>query len=231
MRHIARHDRSFLKPMHQFAHGSSSVISPVASPSKGFSHSFLATKFPRNRAAFVASPCRSPLKRTPRRILGNISPIKKPVGRTEPVENIRPEQEDDSVTEPESEPEVFKSGQDDGSETEPESDVVPVRAPAEIGKCKPQDIDQWPRATSPRASILHSSTSTKRSPYGRRRTPPLSYTSSLDDLMREGAGMSVPARRCFMLPSSGTQTAARDFLDMFQGDGSYPDDFPESLRC
>jgi hypothetical protein len=220
--------RSSRKRLHQFSLGSSPATSPVGSLSTGFSRSFLATKSPRNRASFVVSPSRSPLKLTPRRVGGKISPIKKPVGRTESAENARPEQEDDSVTEPESEPEAHKPAQDDGSETEPESEMPPpVRLPIGIGK----GVTQWPRATSPRASMLHSSASTKRSPYRKRRTP-ASYTSSLDDLMQDGAGMSVPSSRgSFMLPSSAAPAVARDFLDMFQGDGSYPDDFPESLRC
>ncbi|OAX39152.1 hypothetical protein K503DRAFT_799867 [Rhizopogon vinicolor AM-OR11-026] len=222
--HVTHHNLSSRKRLHQFTLVPSPATSSVGSPSKGFSHSFLATKSSRNRASFVASPSRSPLKRTPRGVKGKISPIKKPMS----VENVRPEQEDDSVTEPESEPEVLKPGQDDGSETEPESDVASVRPPAEIGKC----VAQWPPATSPRASILHSSTSIKRSPYRKRQTPASSYTSSLDDLMREGAGMSVPASHgSFMLPSSAIPAVARDFFNMFQGDGSYPDDFPESLRC
>jgi len=230
--HVDHYNRSSRKRLHQFTLGPSPATSPISSPLKGFSHPFLATKSPRSRASSIASPSRSPLKRTPRRIGGDISPMK-PMGRTKSVENVRPEQEDDSVTEPESDAEVLKPVQDDGSETEPESDVpVPVRLSTEVGKCRSQGVAQWPPATSPRASVLHSRASAQHSPYRKRQMLASSCTSSLDDLMREGAGMSVPSsRRGFMFPSSATPTVARDFLDMFQGDGSYPDDFPESLRC
>jgi hypothetical protein len=172
------------------------------------------------------------LRRTPRRILGKISPLKKPMERPTPVKNVRPVEEDDSVTEPESEPEVLKPAQDDDSETEPESDVPIVRPQTEIANRKLEDVDQRPQATTPRASTPHSNRSTVLSPYRKQQTPDLSYTSSLDDLMRQGAGMSVPvSRRPFLLPSRTPPQAVRDFLEMFQDDGSYPDDFPESLRC
>ncbi|KAG0702338.1 hypothetical protein DFH29DRAFT_921932 [Suillus ampliporus] len=248
--HGAHYNRSERKRLHQFTLGSSPATSPVASPSKGFPRSFLATKSPINRASSVASPSRSPLKYTPRRVVDKTSPMKKFVERTKSVENVYPE--DDSVTEPESEPEAVKpqacqdddsetepeseavksqARQDDDSETEPESEIPIVRSAAEIANRKLQDVTQLPRATSPRAYIPHASTSTRRSPYRKRQTPDSSYTSSLDDLMQEGAGMSVPAsRRCFLLPTRTPPPAVRDFLEMFQDDGSYPDDFPESLR-
>lgn len=228
---VHHYNRSSRRRLHQFTLEPSPATSPISSP-EGFLHPFLATKSPRSRASSIASPSRSPLKHTPRRIAGNISPMK-PMGHTESVKNVRPEQEDDSVTEPESDAEVLKPVQDDGSETEPESEVpVPVRLPTEVGKWRSQGMAQWPPATSPRASLLHSRASAKRSPYRKRQMIASSCTSSLDDLMREGAGMSVPSsRRGFMLLSSATPAVARDFLDMFQGDGSYPDDFPESLRC
>ena len=225
--HVAHRNGSPCRRLHQFSLGSSPLTSPVDSRS----NSFLITKSPRNKPSFIVSPPHSPLKHNPHLLEGKVSPITKSVGCTESRENVHPVQEDDSVTEPESEPEVLKPGPDDGSETEPESEIEPVRLPTEIGKSGLQDMVQWPRAASPRASILHGSTPIRRSPYRKRQTPAVSYTSSLEDLMREGAGMSVPSRRFFLLPSSATPTAARDFLDMFQGDASYPDDFPESLRC
>ncbi|KAG1753744.1 uncharacterized protein EDB91DRAFT_1343126 [Suillus paluster] len=230
--HVAHFNRSERKRPHQFTLGSSPATSPVCSPSKGFSRSFLATKSPINRASFVASPSRSPLKPTSRRSVDKTSPLKKPVERTESMVNVLPAQEDDSVTEPESEPEVVKpqAVQDDDSETEPESEV-PVRLPAEIANRKPQDVAKLPRATLPKASIPHASTSSQHSPYRKRQTPDSSYASSVVDLMQEGAGMSVPvSRRCFLLPSRTPPPVVRDFLEMFQDDSSYPDDFPESLR-
>lgn len=230
--HVA-HNRSERRPLHQFTLGSSPATSPVVSPSKGFSRSFLVAKSPRNRSSFVASPSRSPLRRTPRRILGKISPLKKPMECPAPVKNVRPV-EDDSVTEPESEPEVLKPVQDDDSETEPESEseIPIVKPPTEITNRQLEDVAQRPQATAPRASIPHSNPSTILSPYRKRQTMDLSYTSSLDDLMQQGAGMSVPvSRRPFLLPSRTPPQAVRDFLEMFQDDGSYPTDFPESLRC
>jgi hypothetical protein len=173
------------------------------------------------------------LRRTPRRILGKISPLKKPMECPAPVKNVRPV-EDDSVTEPESEPEVLKPVQDDDSETEPESEseIPIVKPPTEITNRQLEDVAQRPQATAPRASIPHSNPSTILSPYRKRQTMDLSYTSSLDDLMQQGAGMSVPvSRRPFLLPSRTPPQAVRDFLEMFQDDGSYPTDFPESLRC
>ncbi|KAG2152863.1 hypothetical protein DEU56DRAFT_519548 [Suillus clintonianus] len=227
--HAAHFNRSERKRPHQFSLGSSPATSPVVSPPRRFSGSFLAYRSPRNRSSFVASPSRRPLKGTPSRVLDKISPLKKPIERTESMDNVRPAQEDDSVTEPESEPEVLKPGPDDDSETEPESEIPIVALPAEIANCKPQDVTQRPQTT--RASIPNQSA--KLSPYRKRQTPDPSYTSSLDDLMQQGAGMSVPApRRCFLLPSRTPPPAVREFLEMFQeGDGSYPDDFPESLRC
>jgi hypothetical protein len=143
--------------------------------------------------------------------------------------NVRPVEEDDSVTEPESEPEVLKPAQNDDSETEPESEIPFVKPPTEIVNRKLEDAVQRPQATPPRTSIP---CSTIISPYRKRHTPDLSYTSSLDDLMQQGAGMSVPTpRRPFLLPSRTPPPAVREFLAMFQDDGSYPDDFPESLRC
>ncbi|KAG1756016.1 hypothetical protein EDB19DRAFT_1664172 [Suillus lakei] len=226
---VARSER---KRLHQFTLGSSPATSPVVSPVKGFSRSFLATKSPRNRSPFVVSPSHSPLKGTPRPVLVKISPLKKPIEHTGPVANVCPAVEDDSVTEPESEPEVHKPAQDDDSETEPESETPIVRPPAEIANRKPQDVAQGPQASAPKATIPRANPSTKLSPYRKRQTPDPSYTSSLDDLMQQGAGMSVPVlRRPFLLPSRTPPPAVRDFLEMFQDDGSYPDDFPESLRC
>lgn len=230
--HAARNNRSERKPLHQYTLGSSPSTSPIVSPSQGFPRSFLATKSPRNRPSFVVSPSRSPLKHTPRRILDKISPLKKPMECPGPVMNVRPVEEDDSVTEPESEPEVLKPAQDDDSETEPESEIPFVKPPTEIVNRKPEDAVQRPQATPPRTSIPRSNPSTIVSPYRKRHTPELSYTSSLDDLMQQGAGMSVPTpRRPFLLPSRTPPPAVREFLAMFQDDGSYPDDFPESLRC
>ncbi|KAG2755761.1 hypothetical protein P692DRAFT_20861164 [Suillus brevipes Sb2] len=229
--HVAN-NRSERKPLHQFTLGSSPATSPVVSPSKQFSLSFLVTKSPRNRSSFVASPSCSPLRRTPHRILDKISPLKKPVECPAPVKNVCPVEEDDSVTEPESEPEVLKPAQDDDSETEPESEIPIVRPPTEIANRKPEDVAQRPQAIVHKAPIPHSNSSTILSPYRKRQTPDLSYASSLDDLMQQGAGMSVPvSRRPFLLPSRTPPQAVRDFLEMFQDDGSYPDDFPESLRC
>ncbi|KAG2339831.1 hypothetical protein BDR05DRAFT_967440 [Suillus weaverae] len=230
--HVAHYNRSERKLLHQFTLGSSPATSPVVSPSQGFPRPFLATKSPRNRSSFVASPSRSPLKRTPRRILDKISPLKKPMECPGPMKNIHPVEEDDSVTEPESEPEVLKPAPDDDSETEPESEIPIVRPQTNIASRKPEDVVQLPQSTAPRTSIPHSNPSTKLSPYRKRHTPDLSYTSSLDDLMQQGAGMSVPvSRRPFLLPSRTPPPAVREFLEMFQDDGSYPDDFPESLRC
>ncbi|KAG1857169.1 hypothetical protein C8R48DRAFT_278560 [Suillus tomentosus] len=107
--HVAHNNRSERNPLHHFTLGSSPATSPVVSPSRRFSHSFLATKSPRNRFSFIASPSRSPLKGTPRRILDKITPLNKPVERPGPVENVRPVEEDDSVTEPESEPERYSN--------------------------------------------------------------------------------------------------------------------------
>ncbi|KAG2043156.1 hypothetical protein BDR03DRAFT_943004 [Suillus americanus] len=229
--HVAYNNYSKRKPLHQFTLGSSPATSPVASPSQGFPCSFLATKSPRNRSSFVASPSRSPLKRTPCRILDKISPLKEPMKFPELVKNVHPVEEDDSVTEPESEPEVLKPAQDDDSETEPESEI-PIVRPPEITNRKPEDVAQRPQATTPRTSIPHSNPSTKLSPYRKRHALDSAYTSSLDDLMQQGAGMSVPvSRRPFLLPSRTPPPAVREFLEMFQDDGSYPDDFPESLRC
>ncbi|KAG1773912.1 hypothetical protein EDD22DRAFT_857100 [Suillus occidentalis] len=228
--HVAN-NRNKCKSLHQFTLGSSPVTSPVVSPSKRFSLSFLAIKSPRNRSSFVASPSCSPLRRTPHRILDKISPIKNPVECSAPLKNACPV-EDDSVTEPESEPEVLKRAQDDDSETEPESEIPIVRPPTEIANRKPEDVAQRPQAIAPNAPIPHSNSSTIFSPHRERQTPDLTYTSSLDDLMQQGAGMSVPvSRRPFLLPSRTPPQAVRDFLEMFQDDGSYPDDFPESLRC
>ncbi|KAG1892781.1 hypothetical protein F4604DRAFT_1701559 [Suillus subluteus] len=229
--HVAYNNRSERKLLHQFTLGSSPATSPVVSPSQIFSRSFLATKSPRNRSSFAVSPSCSPLKRTPHRILDKISPLKEPMECPGPVKNVHPV-EDDSVTEPESEPEVLKPAQDDDSETEPESEIPIVRPPAEFANCTPEDVAQRPRATTPRTSIPHSNPSTILSPHRKRHAPDSSYTSSLDDLMQQGAGMSIPvSRRPFLLPSRTPPPAVRDFLAMFQDDGSYPDDFPESLRC
>ncbi|KAG2119044.1 uncharacterized protein F5147DRAFT_195800 [Suillus discolor] len=248
--HIAHNNRSERNPLHQFTLGSSPATSPIVSPSRRFSCSFLATKSPRNRLSFIASPSRSPLKGTPRPILDKITPLNKPVERPGPVENVRPVEEDDSVTEPESEPEVLKPAQDDDSETEPESEIEVlkpaqdddsetepesepiVRPPTEIANHQSEDVAQQPRATASRTSVPHSNPSTILSPYRKRLTFDSSCTSSLNDLMQQGAGMSVPvSRRPFLLPSRTPPPAVRDFLEMFQDDGSYPDDFPESLRC
>lgn len=242
--HVAHNNRSERNPLHHFTLGSSPATSPVVSPSRRFSHSFLATKSPRNRFSFIASPSRSPLKGTPRRILDKITPLNKPVERPGPVEEddsvtepesepevLKPAQDDDSETEPESEIEVLKPAQDDDSETEPESEPI-VRPSTEIANHKSEDVAQRPRAIASRTFIPHSNLSTILSPYRKRRTFDSSCTSSLDDLMQQGAGMSVPvSRRPFLLPSKTPPPAVRDFLEMFQDDGSYPDDFPESLRC
>lgn len=226
-----RNNRSERKPLHQFTLGSSPATSPVVPSSKGFPRSFSATESPRNRSSFVASPSPSRSKGTPRRILDKVSPLKEPMECRGPVKIVCPV-EDDSVTEPESEPEALKPAQDDDSETEPESEIPIVRPPTEIANRKPEDVAQWPQATTSRTSIPHSNPSAKLSPYRKRHTPDLSYTSSLDDLMQQGAGMSVPmSRRPFLLPSRTPPPAVRDFLEMFQDDGSYPDNFPESLRC
>ena len=56
--------------------------------------------------------------------------------------------------------------------------------------------------------------------------------------MQDGAGMSIPGtytpsgfdRRSLGRRSASFPSVVRDFMDMFTGDGSYPDDFPESLR-
>ncbi|KAG2370110.1 hypothetical protein BDR07DRAFT_1456467 [Suillus spraguei] len=226
-----RNNRSERKPLHQFTLGSSPATSPVVPSSKGFPRSFSATESPRNRSSFVASPSPSRSKGTPRRILDKVSPLKEPMECRGPVKIVCPV-EDDSVTEPESEPEALKPAQDDDSETEPESEIPIVRPPTEIANRKPEDVAQWPQATTSRTSIPHSNPSAKFSPYRKRHTPDLSYTSSLEDLMQQGAGMSVPmSRRPFLLPSRTPPPAVRDFLEMFQDDGSYPDNFPESLRC
>ncbi|KAG2077719.1 hypothetical protein BDR04DRAFT_1088833 [Suillus decipiens] len=225
-----RNNRSERKPLHQFTLGSSPATSPV-SPSKGFTYSFSAAKSPKNRSPFVASPSPSPSKGTPPRMLDKVSPLKEPMECPGPVKIVCPV-EDDSVTEPESEPEAPKPAQDDDSETEPESEIPIVRPPTKIASRKPEDVAQRPQATTSRTSIPHSNPSAKLSPYRKRHTPSLSHTSSLDDLMQQGAGMSVPmSRRPFLLPSRTPPPAVRDFLEMFQDDGSYPDDFPESLRC
>lgn len=230
--HVGHNNRSERKPLHQFTLGSSPATSPVVSPAQGFPRSFLATKSPRNRSSFVASPSRSPLKCTPRHILDKISPLKKPMECSGPVKNVHPVEEDDSVTEPESEPEVLKPAQDDDSETEPESEIPIVRPQTEIAKRKPEDLAQRSQTTAPRTSAPHPNPSTILSPYRKQYAPDSSYTSSLDDLMQQGAGMSIPVtRRPFLLPSRTPPPAVRDFLAMFQDDGSYPDDFPESLRC
>ncbi|KAG1780306.1 hypothetical protein EV702DRAFT_1082040 [Suillus placidus] len=230
--HVAHCHRSERKPLHQFTLGSSPATSPVVSPSQKFPRPFLATKSPTNRSSFVASPSRGPLQCTPRRILDKISPLKKPMECPGPMKNAHPVEEDDSVTEPESEPEVLKPAPDDDSETEPESEIPLVRPPTEIVNRKPEDVAQRLQFTAPRASIPYSNPSAKLSPSRKRHTPDLSYTSSLDDLMQQGAGMSVPvSRRPFLLPSRTPPPAVREFLEMFQDDGSYPDDFPESLRC
>ncbi|KAG2051357.1 hypothetical protein BDR06DRAFT_596312 [Suillus hirtellus] len=107
--HVAHNNRSERNPLHQFTLGSSPATSPVVSPSRRFSCSFLATKSPRNRLSFIASPSRSPLKGTPRRIRDKITPLNKPVERPGLVESARPLEEDDSVTEPESEPERYSN--------------------------------------------------------------------------------------------------------------------------
>lgn len=62
------------------------------------------------------------------------------------------------------------------------------------------------------------------------------YSPSDEDLYSLGAGVSIPPDDVLgsmtqsMAPEGSEPTQLRTFLNMFQGDGSLPDDFPESLR-
>ncbi|KIJ70477.1 hypothetical protein HYDPIDRAFT_164501 [Hydnomerulius pinastri MD-312] len=129
----------------------------------------------------------------------------------------------------------------DDSATEPESDTDILHCVTEIGKRK---TPRQPRAPStPRRPLISPLVSPARSRYAG--AGEASLMGSTQFLMQEGAGMSVPgtytspsrrrasARRRLAqaVPSESVPSVVREFMDMFdEGDGSYPEDFPESLR-
>ncbi|KAI6047067.1 hypothetical protein EDC04DRAFT_2621562 [Pisolithus marmoratus] len=134
---------------------------------------------------------------------------------------------------------VVPSALGDDSATEPESDNEILQCVAQIGRKRaimaPSSSSRG-RTSRPMVSPLVS-------PVRRRYTPgpELPVSGSLDTLMEDGAGLSVPASsalsrfdgRCLRGrsdPSDSLPSVVREFMDMFKGDGSYPDDFPNSLR-
>lgn len=122
----------------------------------------------------------------------------------------------------------------DESLTEPESET-------EIQEClaaiKQRRTERAHIPSPSRVEVSRPLISPLVSPMRRRYTPELSISASLEALMQDGAGMSIPGtctssnfeRKCLGRRGS-FPSAVRDFMDMFTGDGSYPDDFPESLR-
>lgn len=123
----------------------------------------------------------------------------------------------------------------DDSATEPESDTEIRNCAAQIAQKR---ADRAP--TSPRGA-LRPFVSPLVSPVRQRYTPEPSVPSSLGALMEDGVGLSVPMSNALSRfhgmrlrrqsdPSDSLPSVARNFMDMFKGDGSYPDDFPNSLR-
>ncbi|KAL4081977.1 hypothetical protein V8B97DRAFT_1926530 [Scleroderma yunnanense] len=123
----------------------------------------------------------------------------------------------------------------DDSATEPESDSEILNCVAAIRK---RQAERAPILSPPRIGVSRAQISPLVSPVRRRYTPEPSISGSLDALMQDGAGMSIPAtyissgvdQRRLGRRSESFPSVVRDFMDMFTGDGSYPDDFPESLR-
>jgi hypothetical protein len=259
--------------------GSTPITSPVTSPSYPL-RSFLATKKASEELSslkspsrqLIASPYRSPSCKTRTTLSGKLA-------RKDSIENVPPAPEDDSVTESESEINIFLSKAndkssllklpspgkklsslrspsarklhsprphklihehilppvEDDSTTEAESDTDILDYVAKIGKLQAQRI-HTPVQDCPSRPVI----SPLVSPARPRIAVEASFAGSTQFLMREGAGLSVPgtytspsralARRRLPAPSDSVPSVVQDFVEMFQGDGSYPEDFPESLR-
>ncbi|KAI6105468.1 hypothetical protein F5141DRAFT_1216251 [Pisolithus sp. B1] len=132
---------------------------------------------------------------------------------------------------------VVPSALGDGSATEPESDNEILQCVAQIGRKRAglaPSSSLRGRATRPLVSPLVS-------PVRRRYTPEPSVSGSLEAVVEDEAGPSVPTYNALSRfdggrlrrqsdPSDSLPSVVRDFMDMFKGDGSYPDDFPNSLR-
>ncbi|KAF9222050.1 hypothetical protein BS17DRAFT_809726 [Gyrodon lividus] len=270
-----RPDRSGCKGQHVHTLGSTPITSPATSPS-GPSRSFFATKKALDELSFFMSPLRQ-WKTSPYHSRGR----KTRTPCEESIENVPAAPEDESVTESESEMDIFLlkaedksfllepaspgkklsplrsptarkphsprphklihedilSVLEDGSATEAESDTDILGCVAEIGKRQ---------ARQPHAPVLTEDSPSRPvisplvSPTRSRIAVEASFAGSTQFLMREGAGLSVPgtytspsraiARRRLPAPSDSVPSVVQDFMEMFQGDGSYPEDFPESLR-
>ncbi|KAI6164980.1 hypothetical protein EDD17DRAFT_1754821 [Pisolithus thermaeus] len=132
---------------------------------------------------------------------------------------------------------VVPSTLGDGSATEPESDNEILQCVAQIGRKRAGPAP----SSSLRGRVPRPLVSPLVSPVRRRYTPEPSVSGSLEAVMEDEAGPSVPTydvlsrfdgRRLRRQSdaSDSFPSVVRDFMDMFKGDGSYPDDFPNSLR-
>ncbi|KAF9247126.1 hypothetical protein BU15DRAFT_69966 [Melanogaster broomeanus] len=123
------------------------------------------------------------------------------------------------------------------SSTEAESDTDILRCVAGIGKKRARQLHaSLLMKDGPSLPVISPLVSPARS----RIAVEASFAGSTQFLAGEGAGLSVPAtytspsraftRRRLPASSDSVPSVVRDFVEMFQGDGSYPEDFPESLR-
>ncbi|KAI6034099.1 hypothetical protein BKA83DRAFT_309107 [Pisolithus microcarpus] len=132
---------------------------------------------------------------------------------------------------------VVPSTLGDGSATEPESDTEIQQCVAQIGR---KQAGLAPSSSS-RGRTPRPLVSPLVSPVRRRYTPEAFVSGSLEAVMEDEAALSVPTYNALSRfdgrrlrrqsdPSGSLPSVVRDFVDMFKGDGSYPDDFPKSLR-
>ncbi|KAH7916671.1 hypothetical protein BJ138DRAFT_1138924 [Hygrophoropsis aurantiaca] len=207
--------------------GSSPLTSPAKSPGNTTPSRTSLSPMQRRAALMFDSPCRSP-KKSPRR---NKGPRELGI------------QGQDSATEPESDNEmaVFMEGlgrrrihAQHESLTEAESDTELIRFAAGLHDSK----TRAPR--TPSGTGAHESPRSKpASATSRHLTekPSFVYEGSAS-LARDGAGPSIEGRYRSVVRNplgysdASMPSAVREFMDMFgDDDGSYPDDFPRSLRC
>ncbi|KIL00299.1 hypothetical protein PAXRUDRAFT_287538 [Paxillus rubicundulus Ve08.2h10] len=267
------------KSRQAYISGSTPITLPATSPSVSFC-SFFATKKASEELSSLKSPSRqliASVYRSPSRKTRATSPQK--LAREDSIKNAPPAPEDDSVTESESEIDIFLSKANDRSSLlklpSPGKELSPLRSSSapELHSTRPhklihEDIlpaieddsateaesdtdilDYVAKIQKPQAQRSHAPArdfpsrpviSPLVSPARSRIAAEASFAGSTQFLMREGAGLSIPgtstlpscalAPRRLLAPSDFVPSVVQDFVEMFQGDGSYPEDFPESLR-
>ncbi|KAH7888016.1 hypothetical protein F5I97DRAFT_1828899 [Phlebopus sp. FC_14] len=232
---------------HAYTLGSSPLTSPVTSPN-GPSGSFLVTKLALDKGSLKpphpkgkVSPWRSSAHETR-------PPHCRKLVREDSVKGAPPVAEDDSETELETfspnrkapsskvpcklvggkPPDDVSLVPGEDSVTEPESDTDILHCVAAIGKKRVQQVHVH---SVPAVGSRHDVESTLKSQSAKRAS-----SNSTQNLTQEGPSLpDAYALRAFgrtRLPGStdSIPSVVREFMHMFQGDGSYPQDFPESLR-